>query len=555
MDACSDNTFAFHASYGGKCFDEELRDDKNGNFGWTIGPLGPGTYPLPLYMGATDCERGNDPKIAGQLSLQYTGVVVKATFTFYEGYNMKETHIYVGGTPYPTYKEEPTGDYQPTGDYHKYTAIHELEGGATTDVFIFDHVSKDDNNKIYIIAHATSCGVEAINPCGCVCPDAPTTLAPVTPAPVTPAPVPTTPAPVEPACKDGPDILTETRYGLPSLKYKRGDFGSNNPHCDDFGYDYGVKINGCKEYQDTKFTSISTPTGQCASGLTDAKVDVDCKGKKEAKITPDVDVVVKMKGGPGGTLYYVEAGDTVTLDIGPDRKDISHMQFCFVCDGCNGGTARRLDNEASTPLRTSTRGARSAASEEEQLSELRGAAKDDPSSRVQCRVAYAYHSAKVSKSFQELGFSEGTLFDNTDITFGWTNGPLETSNYAYSFEMYSADKAMTIGTMTVTYDDEAMVIIEAGERLWLKSVNAYVGHSRLPVGEDSMEIIDPAQFPVAHEKMALSRSFTVSELDGSTPIYVVAEATICGVFAPTEQAETKTESVLGSVGGYLKKFL
>ena len=68
-----------------------------------------------------------------------------------------------------------------------------------------------------------------------------------------------------------------------------------------------------------------------------------------------------------------------------------------------------------------------------------------------------------------------------------------------------------------------------------------------------MEIIDPAQFPVAHEKMSLSRSFTVSELDGSTPIYVVAEATICGVFAPPEQEEPKKpEGILDSVGGYLK---
>jgi hypothetical protein len=354
-------------------------------------------------------------------------------------------------------------------------------------------------------------------------------------------------------CKEGPSngLLTKTRHGLKSHNFGNAGSGpGDNRHCVDFGYDYGVKIDGgCQEKDDVKFMAIGNKEGTCATE-TDGKVDVDCSGSGTgATITSEVDVVVIMKAAKGGVVYYLPAGQKVDLDCGNHLhkkgkvQDISHINFCFVCNGCNGGTARR------------TLEAPRAQTEQQELSELRGSVKEDPSSHVQCRVAYAYHSATVSKSFKELGFSEGNLFDDTDITFGWSNGPLATSNYAYSFEMYSADKFKMMGTMTVTYDEEAMVIIEAGERLWLKSVNAYVGHSRLPVGEDGMEVIDPAQMPISHEKMSLSRSFTVSELDGSTPIYVVAEATICGVFTPTEKVEAKKEGVLDSVSGYLKKFL
>ncbi|CAB9525866.1 receptor-like protein kinase [Seminavis robusta] len=184
---------------------------------------------------------------------------------------------------------------------------------------------------------------------------------------------------------------------------------------------------------------------------------------------------------------------------------------------------------------------------------------------VECRVAYAYHTPRVSKSFTDLGFTDG--FDNqgSDITWGWTNGPLAASNYAYSMELFTNnDKSTPVGTMSVAYDaeGEAVVTVEAAVRLWLKNVNAFVGHSRLPVsGDDGMEIINPDQFPVSHDRMALSRSFTVTELDGSTPIYVVAEATVCGVRnnnnndSEKETVEAKPKSLLGSVGGFFQKLL
>jgi len=154
------------------------------------------------------------------------------------------------------------------------------------------------------------------------------------------------------------------------------------------------------------------------------------------------------------------------------------------------------------------------------------------------------------------------LYDETDITWGWANGPLLSSNYAYSFDMYSeggeADGAM-VGTMTVGYDgEEAVVTIDAGERLWLKEVQAYVGTSHLPISEDGLETIDPEAYPVVHTRMSLSRSFAVKDFDGS-PIYVVAEATVCGVFPAADDANHASvrggegkKSVLGALGNFFR---
>jgi hypothetical protein len=344
---------------------------------------------------------------------------------------------------------------------------------------------------------------------------------------------------------------------------------------------------------DTFFSSMGMvkTTGECAktTGLgsfTLTCADVD--GFGTAYITPTVDVAVIMKGGPGGTLFSLKAGTTHTLDVG-SRKAISHIEFCFVCNGCGptqsapvttsgsvgaptsarpvtaapftSGATRSPTRKPSAAPATAAPGPGNSGSMKRGL-EVNGQDKagnfpllddigvDDGSTGVECRVAFAYHSAQVSHSFADLGL--GIDFENTDVAWGWTNGPLVPSNYEYSFELYSEDKETKMGTMNLNYDDEAVVTIEAGDRLWLKSVNAYVGHSRLPVGEDSMEIVDPAQFPVAHDKMSLSRSFKVSELDGSSPIYVVAEVTVCGAFHANQQPY-RPQSFLEAVTSFFRR--
>jgi hypothetical protein len=311
-------------------------------------------------------------------------------------------------------------------------------------------------------------------------------------------------------------------------------------------------------------------------------LDSDGGQWKTAVITPTVDTAVIMKGGTGGYVFSLDANKQYSLDIGPTRKGISHIEFCFVCNGCARGTSTPVTSATITsapvtatmpapvsvtsaptkkptakptvaPVRSNNKKRALEGDSEEtgSFSLLDDIDVDDGSTGVECRVAFAYHSAKVSQSFVDLGFADGIDFENTDIAWGWTNGPLVSSNYEYSFELYSGDKETKVGTMSLTYDHEAVVTIEAGDRLWLKSINAYVGHSRLPVGEDSMEIVDPAQFPVAHDKMSLSRSFTVSELDGRSPIYVVAEATVCGVFQA--QPPKRPQSLLEAVAGFFRR--
>jgi hypothetical protein len=365
-------------------------------------------------------------------------------------------------------------------------------------------------------------------------------------------------------------------------------------------------------HSDCAKTGLGSFTMQCR--------DEDGSQWKTAVITPTVDTAVIMKGGNGGYVFSLEANKPYSLDIGPSRKGISHIEFCFVCNGCARGAATPVTSApitsapvtsapvTATPTTSSPTTAKpserptaspstaipvtsapapvtsapapvtatptkkptsapvggpgnSGSNKKRALEgdgDLAGSFSllddidvDDGSTGVECRVAFAYHSAKVSQSFVDLGFADGIDFENMDVAWGWTNGPLVSSNYEYSFELYSADKETKVGTMSLTYDHEAVVTIEAGDRLWLKSVNAYVGHSRLPVGEDSMEIVDPAQFPVAHDKMSLSRSFTVSELDGSSPIYVVAEATVCGVFQA--QPPKWPQSLLEAVAGLFRR--
>jgi hypothetical protein len=307
-------------------------------------------------------------------------------------------------------------------------------------------------------------------------------------------------------------------------------------------------------------------------------LDSDGDQWKTAVITPTVDTAVIIKGGTGGYVFSLDANKQYSLDIGPARKGISHIEFCFVCNGCARGTSTPVTSATitSAPITATTPAPVSVTSaptkkptvapvksnnkkralegdgeETGSYSLLDDIDVDDGSTGIKCHVAFAYHSAKVSKSFADLGFADGIDFENADVAWGWTNGPLASSNYEYSFELYLADRETKVGTMSLTYDHEAMVMIEAGDRLWLSSINAYIGHSRLPVGEDGMEIADPAQFPVAHDKMSLSRSFTVTELDGSSPIYVVAEATICGVFQAKEPQ--RPQSLLEAFTGFFHR--
>ena len=108
------------------------------------------------------------------------------------------------------------------------------------------------------------------------------------------------------------------------------------------GYDFGYKMEGCfagtairfDTLERTRGTSCTNPSSSVPAGLS---FDLECTDSDDdqyrtASITSNsMDVVVMMKGGPGGVIYSgLEAGSTYSLDVG-QRKGISHMEFCFSC--------------------------------------------------------------------------------------------------------------------------------------------------------------------------------------------------------------------------------
>lgn len=181
----------------------------------------------------------------------------------------------------------------------------------------------------------------------------------------------------------------------------------------------------------------------------------------------------------------------------------------------------------------------------------------DESSPVECRVAFAHHNSRLSQNFKDLGFSKAE-YAGSDITWGWSNGPLLSSNYAYSFELYTKGDAAamtSVGAMSLGYDgEEAVVTMDAAEGLWLKEVNSYVGSSPLPVTEDGTDSVDPTDYPIVHQRMSLSRSFVVTDFEDG-PVYVVAEATVCGVFPKADVGGSETESSLGGFVESARKLL
>jgi hypothetical protein len=177
-------------------------------------------------------------------------------------------------------------------------------------------------------------------------PTASPTLSPTQP-PVTGNPAPPKESDDEP-CVDAPDVFDEAVLGLPANSY------TDTPTCTDMGYSFGYKLTGCSAADDVLFESMELTSGTCdeLTGLGD--VDITCAsadgsgGWKEAILTPSVDVVVKMDGPSGGVMYYVKGGETATLDVGDDVAVVD-MEFCFMCNGCDGPIPTLAPTDAPAP--------------------------------------------------------------------------------------------------------------------------------------------------------------------------------------------------------------
>jgi hypothetical protein len=119
-------------------------------WGWTNGPLGPGSYTFDIYAGAGGCNPLKGKKV-GWLTVDYTnsrrnGSTVTVTYYMYSGYKMDETHLYVGNEPLP----RKNGSYTVAPGQYPYS--HDLNN-ASTDQYQLTGLS----GNIYVIAHAVVC--------------------------------------------------------------------------------------------------------------------------------------------------------------------------------------------------------------------------------------------------------------------------------------------------------------------------------------------------------------------------------------------------------------
>lgn len=185
-----------------------------------------------------------------------------------------------------------------------------------------------------------------------------------------------------------------------------------------------------------------------------------------------------------------------------------------------------------------------------------------------CQAAFAYHSERLSGSFAYVGkHVHGVRDPQKKYTWGWTNGPLSSSNYAYSFDLVThqapagedwAVRGKKIGEVMLDYSgEEAILVVEAGKHLSLNKTYAYVGGDRLPrvstSNGNSVETIEPSSFPLVQTSStdATERTHTFVVVDfEDQPVHVVAYAIICGDFeahnAASQAAEPSSQHVRGA---------
>ncbi len=142
--ACG-TAYAYHADYA-TCF----LDLGFSAWGWTNGPLAPGSYKFELWAGAADCDTSKG-RLVGWLTVDYDGSEAVVTYNMYEGNWMTATHLYVGNNRLPRNKKG-----QETVSPGQYPYKHDPLDDVTTDSYTVTGLSGD----IYVVAHAVACWLE-----------------------------------------------------------------------------------------------------------------------------------------------------------------------------------------------------------------------------------------------------------------------------------------------------------------------------------------------------------------------------------------------------------
>ncbi|MFH5834340.1 hypothetical protein ACG2F4_19195 [Halalkalibaculum sp. DA3122] len=146
-------------SSASKCFDEEIIPGVSfNNWGWTNGPIAPGTEETvyDIYAGAGQCDLTKGVHV-GTLTVEYINGTFTATYEMTEIspitnalYTMTETHLYVGTDPYP---QNPGGNYTVAPGQYGNQQNHNF---ATETTYEISGLS----GNVYFIAHAVVNGFE-----------------------------------------------------------------------------------------------------------------------------------------------------------------------------------------------------------------------------------------------------------------------------------------------------------------------------------------------------------------------------------------------------------
>lgn len=132
----------------GKDFEGDIAVNQFQRWGWSNGPLAAGSYQMPIYAAAGQCDLSKGANV-GTLGVEYNGSSATVTYSMKSGFTMDETHLYVGSAPLATKNGEYTvapGQFPNTRNLTK----------ASTDSFTVNGLS----GNIYVVAHAVACSTQ-----------------------------------------------------------------------------------------------------------------------------------------------------------------------------------------------------------------------------------------------------------------------------------------------------------------------------------------------------------------------------------------------------------
>lgn len=138
----------------------DRNNDGHGDFdrwGYTNGPLQPGTYTFDLFAGGTDCDPASSVRV-GQVEVVYGNCKATVTVTTCGSYTLDDVNIYVGTRPTP---RDCWGRWTVDPRFYPYRRTW-IPSGCQSSSATFRYLS----GPIYVIANASVLGDLANGDCG-----------------------------------------------------------------------------------------------------------------------------------------------------------------------------------------------------------------------------------------------------------------------------------------------------------------------------------------------------------------------------------------------------